>query len=301
MTCAKILHMKLDLTALEVLECVVDSGSVAAAAQRLNKTPSAISYQLKRLEEQLDISLINRTNYRLALTDAGELVLTQARRLLRQSQDLIATCAAFRAGWEPNLRIVFDGALPQSAILAALSSIEKLGSPTRVELHVRFLNDVHRTFETMDADIMISAELGKQQLTTFSMPPMMLVLCCGNGHPLAMAGKVSVEELVEHTELVVQGAGDGGSVLRPFFGSRHVYYLSDFQSKATAMRHGLGYGWLPEYLIHDDLDKGDFCEVRCDVGSRYYLYPVIATQPGRPSGKAATAIVTFLMANGWNV
>lgn len=65
--------MKLpSLNGLRAFEATVRFGSIAAAAQALHVTPSAISHQLKRLEEQLDVRLLDRESKRLALTHAGE-------------------------------------------------------------------------------------------------------------------------------------------------------------------------------------------------------------------------------------
>lgn len=72
----------LDLGALRSLAMVVDAGGVTRAAAQLNLTQSAVSMQLKRLEESLGQPLIDRSARTIALTGQGEQLLGYARRLL---------------------------------------------------------------------------------------------------------------------------------------------------------------------------------------------------------------------------
>lgn len=72
---------------------VVDAGGFSAAAERLRRGQSAISLQVKRLEDRLGVKLLDRTPRHLALTPEGELILDHARRLLRLHDELIARVA----------------------------------------------------------------------------------------------------------------------------------------------------------------------------------------------------------------
>ena len=75
------MRRNLDLTALRSFAAVADSGRVTRAAGVLNLTQSAVSMQLKRLEEMLDVSLLDRTSPQASsLTGAGEQMLGYARR-----------------------------------------------------------------------------------------------------------------------------------------------------------------------------------------------------------------------------
>ncbi|MEQ9813913.1 MAG: LysR substrate-binding domain-containing protein [Azospirillaceae bacterium] len=69
---------------------VVDSGGFSAAAERLRRGQSAISLQIKRLEERLGRRLLERNPRHLALTLEGETILDHARRILRLNDELVA-------------------------------------------------------------------------------------------------------------------------------------------------------------------------------------------------------------------
>ncbi|SFG23452.1 transcriptional regulator, LysR family [Palleronia marisminoris] len=80
----------LDLTALRSFVAVADVGGVTRAAGHLNLTQSAVSMQLKRLEDSLGTRLLDRTTRSVALTPAGEQLVSYARRMLTLNDEAIA-------------------------------------------------------------------------------------------------------------------------------------------------------------------------------------------------------------------
>ncbi|MFK7876609.1 MAG: LysR family transcriptional regulator [Paracoccaceae bacterium] len=84
----------LDLTTLRSFVAVADSGGVTRAAGVLHLTQSAVSMQLKRLEESLDIALLDRSGRGIALTAAGEQMLAYARRMLELNDEVVTRLTA---------------------------------------------------------------------------------------------------------------------------------------------------------------------------------------------------------------
>ncbi|MBU2962817.1 LysR family transcriptional regulator [Citreicella sp. C3M06] len=78
----------LDITTLRSFAAVADAGGVTRAAGFLNLTQSAVSMQLKRLEELLDLSLLDRSGRGVSLTPAGEQLLTYARRMIELNDEI---------------------------------------------------------------------------------------------------------------------------------------------------------------------------------------------------------------------
>lgn len=72
----------MDLTALRSFVAVADTGGVTKAAGVLHLTQSAVSMQLKRLEDALDVQLLDRANRSVTVTGEGEQLLSYARRML---------------------------------------------------------------------------------------------------------------------------------------------------------------------------------------------------------------------------
>jgi DNA-binding transcriptional LysR family regulator len=82
-------HINLDLDTLRTLSVTHDLGGLAQAAERLARTPSAISLQMKRLQNDLGTPLFRKRGRSLALTEAGEVALAYARRILALNDELL--------------------------------------------------------------------------------------------------------------------------------------------------------------------------------------------------------------------
>lgn len=83
-------HSPIDPDLLRAFVTVVDCGGFSQAAERLRRGQSAVSLQIKRLEERLGTRLLDRSPRHVAVTAAGEMILDQARRILSLNDDLLA-------------------------------------------------------------------------------------------------------------------------------------------------------------------------------------------------------------------
>jgi DNA-binding transcriptional LysR family regulator len=120
----------LDLDVLRSLATGIDLGSFAKAADRLGRSQSAISLQLRKLEEQVGVELLRKQGRGLALTEAGEVMLAYARRLLALNDEAVtavrgpAISGSLRFGlpqdfaetWFPQTLAQFSRAHPQTQI-----------------------------------------------------------------------------------------------------------------------------------------------------------------------------------------
>ncbi len=84
------------LTALRAFETAARTGSVRRAADALHVTPSAISHQIRALEESLGVALFRRANRRLILTEAGQVLLPGLTEGFERLGDAVAALSAFR-------------------------------------------------------------------------------------------------------------------------------------------------------------------------------------------------------------
>ncbi|MEM9435090.1 MAG: LysR family transcriptional regulator [Pseudomonadota bacterium] len=98
----------LDLTSLRSFVAVIDSGGVTKAAGFLHLTQSAVSMQLKRLEESLGLALLDRTNRAISLTAEGEQLLSYARRMLSLNDEAYARLTAKDYEGEITLGVPHD-------------------------------------------------------------------------------------------------------------------------------------------------------------------------------------------------
>lgn len=291
--------MRPDLDALQALDAVIRHGGFARAASALNKVQSAVSYQVGKLERQLELRLLDRSGYRVRLTPAGEAVLGEGRRLIAQADQLTAMAQQFAAGWEPRLTVILDGILPLEPTLRALKTLADERVPTRIQIKVEFLGGVQFRFDEDAADLMLVKDyLGRANLEARALPDVECVLCVAPAHPLAKRRKVSLGELHEHVELSVQDSSGRGDD-RHMFGGERVFYLSGFITKKQALSMGLGFGWMPLYLVERELRSGALRELRYQGGSRYRFTPLLVHRLDVPLGRTGKRLIELLQGMVW--
>ncbi len=104
--------MPLSLDALTALDAIERRGSFAAAAAELHRVPSAITYQVQKLEQDLDVLLFDRRSHRATLTPAGRELLDSGRRLLDAAATLEQRVRRVATGWETELAVAVDAIIP---------------------------------------------------------------------------------------------------------------------------------------------------------------------------------------------
>lgn len=120
----------LDLDTLRTLVTAHDLGGFAPAADRLGRTPAAISLQMKRLQDELGIPLFRKSGRGLRLTEAGEIALGYARRILSLNDELLDTmqgaslAGLVRIGCPQDFATILPGALSQFVTLYPRMQIE---------------------------------------------------------------------------------------------------------------------------------------------------------------------------------
>jgi DNA-binding transcriptional LysR family regulator len=112
----------LDLDTLRTLCVAHDLGGLAQAAERLGRTPSAISLQMKRLRDDLGIALFRKRGRALALTEAGEVALAYARRMLALNDELLDTMQGANLAGQIRIGCPQDFAAILPAVLSHFAS-----------------------------------------------------------------------------------------------------------------------------------------------------------------------------------
>src|ERR1700752_5277922 len=97
--------------ALAMMDVIARTGSFAAAARELGKVPSALTYNVRQLQEALDVLLFDRRSRQAKLTAAGEELLNEGRRLLDQIDAVANRVKRVATGWETQLTLAGDGVI----------------------------------------------------------------------------------------------------------------------------------------------------------------------------------------------
>ncbi|WP_417257825.1 LysR family transcriptional regulator [Celeribacter sp.] len=146
----------LDMTALRSFVAVADSGGVTRAASYLNLTQSAVSMQLKRLEESLDCKLLDRSARTIALTAQGEQMLSYARRMLDLNDEAYGRLTAQEFEGEIVLGVPHDIVYP--SIPQVLQQFHAAFPRMRVTLMSSFTKQLKEDFARGECDMILGTE-----------------------------------------------------------------------------------------------------------------------------------------------
>lgn len=146
----------LDLTALRAFVAVADAGGVTRAAGLLNLTQSAVSMQLKRLEDSLDASLFSRAARKLALTPEGEQLMGFARRMLALNDEALARLSS--AAFEGEIRLGVPHDIVYPAIPGILKRLAAQYPRLRVNLTSSFTVLLKDSFSRGGMDVILTTE-----------------------------------------------------------------------------------------------------------------------------------------------
>jgi DNA-binding transcriptional LysR family regulator len=289
--------MKITLDSIETLDAIVRHGSFASAAKAMRKAQSAVSYGVKQLEDALGVALFDRRGHRAVLTEAGQRVLDEGRMLLARARRMETLATRFHEDWEPRVEAVIDGILPMEPIKRALRRMADEGVPTQIQIKVEFLGGVQDRFEKDRADLMLVKDYAKSHaLREHPLPEVEVVLTAAQDHPLVQGeGRVTLADLQRHVELTVHDSSESLRLADTrLFGGPRVFFLSDFSTKKEAIAMGLGFGWMPMYLVREELARGSLVEVPYDGGSRYAFSPMVVHPRERPLGRAGALLLSLL-------
>ena len=123
-----------DLDVMRSFATGIELGSFAKAADRLGRSTSAVSAQLKKLEEQAGTPLLRKSGRGMALTEAGEALLGYARRLLELNDEAVSAVRGIQL--EGRVRLGLQEDFGESVLPEVLGHFKRAHPKLRVEVHI---------------------------------------------------------------------------------------------------------------------------------------------------------------------
>ncbi len=279
------------LDQLLVLSTVVETGSFSAAARRLGRAQSVVSYSIANLESQLGLTLFDRAQRRPALTEAGRAVLADARRVGRAVEDLRARAAGLSGGLEAEVTLAVDVMVPIERLVGALHEFAASFPTVALRLHVEALGAVVQLVLARTCTLGISGWMAllHDGLERHPLDGIVMVPVVSPRHRLAsLDGPIAVAALRDETQLVLSDRsrlteGQDFGVL-----SARCWRLGDLGAKHALLRAGLGWGNMPEAMVARDLREGRLVRLRIDGHAPLRLLPMLIHRSDAPLGPAAT-------------
>ena len=260
------LNSPITIEALKVLDVIDRRGSYAAAAEELDKVPSALSYVVQKLEEQLEVTLFQKQGRRAVLTPAGRYLLEQGRELLNSVERLAEQTQNIARGYESKLRIAIDTIINRPGIYAVLKQFLDQHPLIEIDVREEALNGSWEALIKDQVDLLIGGIEpipANKGIRAEPIGNLELAYVVAPTHPLAQQqGPFSAEQL-EHERRVVthDSARESVTWSRGLHNSSKHFYVPNSHSKRLAQLSGIGLGFLPRQLIEKDLQEGSLIEL----------------------------------------
>jgi DNA-binding transcriptional LysR family regulator len=282
---------------LRVFLTVVETGSFTAAAKRLGRAVSAVSYTIANLEQQLGVSLFDRNQTRTPkLTEAGAAIHAKAKVVALGVDDLRASARSLLKGVEAEVTLVVDVMLPSARLVDAVQAFEATFPTVTLRLHVEALSAVSQLVRQGGAMIGVGGGLldVEPDLELIHVGEVKMIPVAAPHHPLAR-GPVAPSAARYHRQLIL-------TVRTPFaegpdvgvFSAR-TWRLADLGAKHALLLAGVGWGNMPEPNVEADLAAGRLVRLELPEARRgiYSFHAMYRTD--QPPGPATFWLVQRFM------
>ena len=244
----------------QTLQAIVDHGGFAQAAEALNKSQSAVSYAVRKLQEQLPLPVFVLEGRKARLTPAGEVLLRRARGLLDEALALERLADTLAQGWEPEIRLAVDIIFPPDRLLSALDRFtrdcRREARETRITLLETVLSGTDEALFGGAVDLVLSPRVPPGFLGT-PLLTVEFVAVAHPEHPLHQLGRtLSYRDLQSQRQLVIRDSCIRRSQDSGWLGAEQRWTVSHIQTSIHALKRGLGFAWIPREHIQDELQTG---------------------------------------------
>ena len=286
------------LDQLRVLMAIAETGSFSAAARHLKRAQSAVSHAVLALEQALRVELFDRSGRVPKLTEAGRVLLGDAKAVVGQAEALRGRAQNMADGIEPELSLAVAEMFPTDAVIEAVRALQAAFPRLPITLHTESMGTVEARVREgtvlfgIGPDLTYSTQDGLERrfLTKIT-----LVSVVAAEHPLATyPGPIPIKELERHVQLVLSerdwlvARAKGKPVSNVLRGvvSPHAWRFVDLATRYSFLKAGLGFCNMPLHMVAADIEAGRLKRIEVEGWGEaafslpYFLFLRRGHQPG---------------------
>jgi LysR family transcriptional regulator for metE and metH len=288
--------MHLEFRHLRTIKAIHEAGGLARAADRLNITQSALSHQVKGLEEQAGVELFVRRTKPLRLTSAGQRLLRLAERILPEVEALEADFAGLRSGRSGRLHIAIECHACFEWLFPVLESFRKAWPDVDVDIRPGLAFEALPALQREDVDLVVSSD--PEDLPGVSFEPLFdyeAVFVAASAHPLAERSWIEAEDFRDQTLITYPVDRPRLDVFSQLLIPARVEPLAVRQAELTAVILLLvasqrGVAVLPDWVVREVRTSSDYVtRPLTEGGIRRRLYAAV-----READRAKPYMAEFL-------
>ena len=241
---------------------VVSKGKGVAGLQptELGRVPSALSYTMQKLEEELDVVLFDRSGHRTKFTNVGRMLLERGRVLLEAADKLTTDAEALARGWETHLTLVTEALVPTTALYPLVDRLAEKAN-TQLSIITEVLAGAWERLEQGRADIVIAPDMhfrSSSEINSRKLYKVLNVYVAAPDHPIHQ----EPEPLSEVTRVKYRGVAVADTAReRPvltvqLLDKQPRLTVSTLEDKRQALLAGLGVATMPYPFVEKDIAEG---------------------------------------------
>jgi DNA-binding transcriptional LysR family regulator len=267
-----------------------EKGSFSACARQMQKAQSAISQGIANLEIDLGCQLFDRQGHRPVLTEQGKQLLSHARAVLMQTEELKTAAIAMNKNQESNLILAVDDAIFCPAFEGILREFAERFPATSLELLSIASPDITSLVQQgrVDLGLMFCDFVFPKEVDLCFLGNLPFHAVVSPEHPLAKLPVVSVSDLLPHRQILLKGV-DGRELAQFAPLSAKLWWSNNFFMQSELVRQGFGWAYLPEHMASTGVSRGEFVELTLSFDHKPWNPPIDRVmQKNRTSGPALT-------------
>ncbi len=298
------LHYMVDLRRLRALRELAGRGTIAAAADALHLTPSAVSQQLAALEREVGQPLLEPHGRRVRLTPAAEAVLSHADAVFSELERMDATLAALSAGERGRVRVGSFATGIRGLLVPALERLREGASAVEITIEDAEAPHVFDLLARGELDLAISMECESAPAPDdprFERIPLMrdqLDVALSSNHPLAASDAVALADLAREPFVAPPRGWSCDDVIRAGcaavgFSPLIAHRSGDWSAVLALVGAGLGVAAIPR-LAQDAPPAGVCIRPIADRAPARHLF--LACRRGGDGHPALRAVIDAIRA-----
>jgi DNA-binding transcriptional LysR family regulator len=278
----------------EVLQAVVQMGSFAAAAVKLNRSQSTISYAISRLQEQFDAPLLEIKGRRAQLTETGKAMLAEVEPLLTGFRAMEERAFSVGTGRRTEMKISADSLFPEERLFAIWTRMAEEYPLISAKFRRGVFLASAEELTIFGADVCVTALPARDHL----IHPILDVRMCGvarSDHSLHRGSKpLSRADLIKHLAVIIEASSGPDAKRQPHNPSQRMMTVNTIEAAIEAVRTGLCFGWLPAYRIEPLLAAGELQRLRLTTGAERLVRLYLARREEDASQKEENYFASLL-------
>jgi DNA-binding transcriptional LysR family regulator len=282
---------------LQCFDAVVTEGGFQAAADKLMRAQPSVSSAVKNLEQQLRLKLLDRSGYRVALTDEGRSFHARTRVFLHDLEALRNHASQLAMGEESELHVVVGDLSPLPETLGLLRTFFDGCPATQLHLHFEAISGPWERLFDGEADLVLhhidKADPRLQYIDLFAVK--LVPVVAPNFLKFPISRDISPEQMRDYVQCVIRDTARR-SAPRDFYlieGARN-WTVSDQLMKRELILQGMGWGHMPRYLIEQDLRDGRLLAITGQHFKGGQIDLVAARRRQAPHGPIANRLWQFV-------